>query len=132
MPIVEGLDGCWVIRPELAAVLVPILRRAADRELTSGGYVAPIVLAEIAAGERAAALARPTTPDATPDALDGSTLTPVTVPDMDHDTVVGLRPAAKLAGVTPASLHERCRRNTIPHRRDERGRYVFRRADLAC
>ena len=110
MPLARGLDGCWVVPPEVARRFVPILRREIDALLRQGVVIDPALLRELSEGERAAA-----SPDETGQ-----------IPDIPSDkidcprsvgSVKGLRKAAEIAGMSRSTLADRVRSGAIPARR---------------
>ena len=71
-------------------------------------------------------------PDGRPDAsgtVDG-TSGKVGARGRQPQLVVGVRSASKVTGVPTATLHDWCAKGRFPHRRDERGRFVFLESNL--
>jgi len=130
----DALAGCVAIPPAVAETFAPILRR----ELTArvaGGWVYPNIvwsileaLEEVAAEhkERRETLTREPLKDL--DSSRGAERPPDTIESVKE--IRGLKAAAELLGVTKQAIADRCRRGTLPHTRDGRGRYVFRIENL--
>ena len=98
MPVVRGLDGAWVLPPAIAAKFVPILRAEIDRQRRQGVTIDPVILAELRAGEAAAAHGSDRTGQTPDEAPDGK------APFRTLGTVKGLRAAAEIAGVPRSTL----------------------------
>ena len=136
MPLVRGLDGCWVLPGNVANAILPALRRAVDDARRVGAQIDPAILAELDAGEQAARLYRERQ-----DVVDGvagnvarrevRTLSLVKVADVaPFRSEVGTAEAAEILGVSRQAVTARCRRGTLLYRLDERGRYRFRKENL--
>jgi hypothetical protein len=64
-------------------------------------------------------------PDAKPDASGTQEGTSGKVDNVRGKHVVGVRSAANIRGVAAATFHDQVRAGKVPHRRDEKGGYVF-------
>lgn len=122
--------GSVLVRPDVAAVLGPLLRRAMGQAVRVDGLRFPAdvwqAVDEMEASGRAFRAGALDSPLARARGAEG----PGCIVDDVDGLVIGLSRAAQLLGCSRQAVADRCRRGTLPFDRDGEGRYVFDRRNL--
>jgi len=127
--LISGLDGCVLIGPDVAAVLAPLLRRGLEESTRRNGFRYPSAVWDALDALEASARAHrsPVVSDVvttTVDAAASGTMAGV------QSGEVSVSRAAALIGRSRQAIDGRCRRGSLPYRRDEKGRRWIRLENL--